>query len=149
MTLPITPKLGEFTELANHGNVIPVFAEFIADGETPVSAFNKLDCGGYSFLFESTEKNDVSGRFSFIGVDPNTDWLCDGIALDEKGFVITGRGNAGLLETNMHGLFAVGDIRSGSIKRVAASVGEGAQVVAALHAYLAEADREAAVAAKA
>src|SRR5262249_51075268 len=43
---------------------------FIADGETPVSAFEKLDCGGYSFLFESTEKNDVSGRFSFIGVDP-------------------------------------------------------------------------------
>ncbi len=70
MTLPITPSLGEFVELAKQGNVIPVFAEFIADGETPVSAFKKLDCGGYSFLFESTEKNDVSGRFSFIGVDP-------------------------------------------------------------------------------
>jgi len=66
----VTPTLGEFVELAKQGNVIPVFAEFIADGETPVSAFKKLDCGGYSFLFESTEKNDVSGRFSFIGVDP-------------------------------------------------------------------------------
>ncbi|MGE5213743.1 MAG: anthranilate synthase component I [Nitrospirota bacterium] len=70
MTPPITPTLGEFVELAKQGNIIPVFAEFIADGETPVSAFKKLDCGGYSFLFESTEKNDVSGRFSFIGIDP-------------------------------------------------------------------------------
>ena len=69
-TAQVTPSLGEFIKLANQGNVIPVFAEFIADGETPVSAFRKLDCGGYSFLFESTEKNDVSGRFSFIGVDP-------------------------------------------------------------------------------
>src|SRR5437899_3926782 len=66
----VTPTLGEFVELARRGNVIPVFAEFIADGETPVSAFKKLDRGGYSFLFESTERNDVSGRFSFIGVDP-------------------------------------------------------------------------------
>ena len=70
MTTQVAPTLGEFIELAKQGNVIPVFAEFIADGETPVSAFKKLDCGGYSFLFESTEKNDVSGRFSFVGVDP-------------------------------------------------------------------------------
>src|SRR5213079_1648820 len=69
MTAQVTPTLGEFIELAKQGNVIPVFAEFIADGETPVSAFKKLDRGGYSFLFESTEKNDVSGRFSFAGVD--------------------------------------------------------------------------------
>src|SRR5437773_6277029 len=69
MTTQVTPTLGEFIELAKQGNVIPVFAEFIADGETPVSAFKKLDRGGYSFLFESTEKNDVSGRFSFVGVD--------------------------------------------------------------------------------
>lgn len=69
-TAQVTPTLGEFVELAKQGNVIPVFAEFIADGETPVSAFKKLDRGGYSFLFESTEKNDVSGRFSFIGVEP-------------------------------------------------------------------------------
>lgn len=66
----VTPTLSEFVEFAKCGNVIPVFAEFIADGETPVLAFKKLDRGGYSFLFESTEKNDVSGRFSFAGVDP-------------------------------------------------------------------------------
>jgi anthranilate synthase component 1 len=65
-----TPTLDDFIELAKQGNVIPVFADFIADGETPVSAFKKLERGGYSFLFESTEKNDVSGRFSFVGVDP-------------------------------------------------------------------------------
>src|SRR5215471_1676206 len=70
MTTQVTPTLNEFIELAKRGNVIPVFAEFIADGETPVSAFKKLNRGGYSFLFESTEKNDVSGRFSFVGVDP-------------------------------------------------------------------------------
>jgi anthranilate synthase component I len=70
MTAQLNPKMDEFCELARHGNVIPIFAEFIADNETPVSAFKKLDCGGYSFLFESTEKNDVSGRFSFVGIDP-------------------------------------------------------------------------------
>src|SRR5262245_56314918 len=69
MTTQITPTRDEFMELPKQGNVIPIFAEFIADGETPVSAFKKLDCGGYSFLFESTEKNDVSGRFSFVGVE--------------------------------------------------------------------------------
>src|SRR5213083_234585 len=69
-TAQVTPTLGEFIELAKDGNVIPVFADFIADGETPVSAFKKLERGGYSFLFESTEKNDVSGRFSFVGVEP-------------------------------------------------------------------------------
>src|SRR4029453_1502417 len=70
--MKITPTLGEFTELAKHGNVVPIFAEFIADNETPVSAFKKLDPpqAGYSFLFESTEKNDVSGRFSFVGTKP-------------------------------------------------------------------------------
>ena len=72
MKAEITPSFSEFTELAKHGNVIPIFAEFIADNETPVSALKKLDSpeASYSFLFESTEKNDVSGRFSFLGIDP-------------------------------------------------------------------------------
>ena len=80
--------------------------------------------------------------FLFIGADPNTDWLAgSGIALDDKGFVrhrrATGRGP---LETSLPGVFAIGDVRCGSIKRVAAAVGEGAQVVAAIHAYLAKTD---------
>src|SRR4029077_10511805 len=69
-TAQVTPTLGEFIRLAKRGKAVPVFQKLIADGETPVSAFKKLDRGGYSFLFESTEKNDVSGRFSFIGIDP-------------------------------------------------------------------------------
>jgi thioredoxin reductase (NADPH) len=73
--------------------------------------------------------------FLLIGAAPNTNWLAQsGIALDDKGFVKTD----GLM-TNKRGVFAIGDVRSGSVKRVASSVGEGAQVVAAIHAYLAEA----------
>jgi thioredoxin reductase (NADPH) len=81
--------------------------------------------------------------FLFIGAEPNTDWLAgSGLALDAKGFVLTGKpaGAAHMLETSRPGVFAIGDVRAGSIKRVAAAVGEGAQVVAALHAYLAETD---------
>src|SRR5437773_12521356 len=70
MKAHLTPTLDEFSQLAKRGNVIPLFAEFVADGETPVSAFKKLDNTGYSFLFESTEKNDVSVRFSFVGINP-------------------------------------------------------------------------------
>src|SRR5438552_4399017 len=70
MTTQLTPTRSEFIRLAERGNVIPVFAEFVADCETPVSAFKKLESGSYSFLFESTEKNDVSGRFSFVGTEP-------------------------------------------------------------------------------
>jgi thioredoxin reductase (NADPH) len=84
----------------------------------------------------------VGHLFLFIGAEPNTGWLCDcEVAIDSKGFVCTGAG-AGegclALETSMAGVFAIGDVRSGSVKRVAAGVGEGAQVVAALHAYLAK-----------
>jgi anthranilate synthase component 1 len=65
-----TPSLSEFRELATRGNLIPVFAELIADAETPVSAFHKLDEGdGYAFLFESVEKHDQAGRYSFVGVN--------------------------------------------------------------------------------
>jgi thioredoxin reductase (NADPH) len=79
--------------------------------------------------------------FLFIGADPNTDWLAgSGIALDARGFVRTGD-DAGAgrhaLETTRRGVFAIGDVRANSVKRVAAAVGEGAQVVAAIHAFLA------------
>ena len=77
--------------------------------------------------------------FLFIGADPNTDWLSrSGVTLDDKGFVCAGANIHRALETNLPGVFAIGDVRSGSVKRVAAAVGEGAQVVAALHAFLAE-----------
>jgi thioredoxin reductase (NADPH) len=80
----------------------------------------------------------VNHLFLFIGADPETEWLarCN-LAVDEKGFILTGGEARHSLETNLPGVFAIGDVRAGSIKRVAAAVGEGAQVVAALHAYLA------------
>jgi len=86
-------------------------------------------------------RRPIRHLFLFIGAEPNTDWLLgSGVALDAKGFILTGAEAGGMhrpLETSRKGVFAIGDVRSGSIKRVAASVGEGAQVVAALHAFLA------------
>jgi thioredoxin reductase (NADPH) len=83
----------------------------------------------------------VRHLFLFIGAEPNTDWLAgSGIKLDAKRFVLTGADAGPLrhaLETSRRGVFAIGDVRATSIKRVAAAVGEGAQVVAALHASLA------------
>ncbi len=81
--------------------------------------------------------------FLFVGADPNSDWLREcKVDLDDKGFVLTGP-DAGReqhgrgLETSVDGVFAVGDLRSGSTKRVAAAAGEGAAVVAQIHGYLA------------
>jgi len=90
-------------------------------------------------------RRPIRHLFLFIGADPNTDWLAgSGVALDAKGFVLTGAeagGDRRLLETSRRGVFAIGDVRSGSVKRVAAAVGEGAQVVATLHEFLAAAGR--------
>ena len=85
-------------------------------------------------------RRPIRHLFLFIGADPNTGWLSgSGVALDAKRFVLTGT-EAGEhrrpLETSRRGVFAIGDIRSGSVKRLAAAVGEGAQVVATLHAHL-------------
>jgi len=74
--------------------------------------------------------------FLFIGADPNADWLHGCTDTDEKGFIVTGNG-APALETSVPGVFAIGDVRAGSTKRVAAAVGEGAAVVAQIHAMLA------------
>jgi thioredoxin reductase (NADPH) len=75
--------------------------------------------------------------FLFIGADPNTQWLDQRIALNDKGFVMTGDDLKFPLQTSSPGVFAIGDVRSGSIKRVAAGVGEGAAAVAQIHGYLA------------
>jgi thioredoxin reductase (NADPH) len=93
-------------------------------------------------------RRPIRHLFLFIGAEPNTNWLSgSGVALDAKGFVLTGgAGDRPMLETSRRGVFAVGDVRSSSVKRVAAAVGEGAQAVAALHAFLAAANPEPAVA---
>jgi thioredoxin reductase (NADPH) len=82
--------------------------------------------------------------FLFVGADPATGWLdgC-GVMVDRGGFVVTGARcktseghQVSALETSVPGVFAVGDVRSGSVKRVGGAIGEGAQVVAALHGFL-------------
>jgi thioredoxin reductase (NADPH) len=87
---------------------------------------------------------EIRNLFLFVGADPATGWLdgC-GVTLDRAGFVVTGAQsdlNLGrplsALETSVPGVFAVGDVRSGSVKRVGGAIGEGAQVVAALHGFL-------------
>jgi thioredoxin reductase (NADPH) len=88
----------------------------------------------------------IRNVFLFVGADPATAWLTDcGVDLDKAGFVITGtrrcelpaEGAVNALESSIPGVFAVGDVRAGSVKRVGAAIGEGAQVVAALHGFLA------------
>jgi thioredoxin reductase (NADPH) len=89
---------------------------------------------------------ELNHLFLFCGADPNTDWLDGCVAVDSKGFVTTGGsfdartcdGNRPVLplETSWPGVFAIGDVRAGSTKRVAAAVGEGAAVVAQIHNVL-------------
>jgi thioredoxin reductase (NADPH) len=91
---------------------------------------------------------ETAALFSFIGAQPRTEWLPSQLARDEKGFVLTGRGARSslwterrepfLLETSHPGVFAAGDVRAGSVKRVASAVGEGAMAVQFVHAYLQE-----------
>jgi thioredoxin reductase (NADPH) len=90
---------------------------------------------------------ELCHMFLFVGADPNGGWLPPRVAVDAKGFVVTGttlaegsgtpRRPALPLETSLHGIFAIGDVRAGSTKRVAAAVGEGAAVVAQIHGVLA------------
>ncbi|MGE0066425.1 MAG: NAD(P)/FAD-dependent oxidoreductase, partial [Solirubrobacterales bacterium] len=88
-------------------------------------------------LSDGTEM-PLSYLFLFLGASPCTDWLGECIARDEKGFVLTGEeaGADGLLETSVPGVYAAGDVRSGSIKRCATAVGEGAAVVRFVHEHL-------------
>jgi thioredoxin reductase (NADPH) len=91
--------------------------------------------------------------FIFIGAQPRTEWLGDVIERDGRGFILSGPDllrdgkrpsswtldrDPGLLETNVPGIFVVGDVRHGSVKRVASGVGEGAVVVQFMHQYLAK-----------
>ena len=106
---------------------------------------------------QTGQVRSVSAHHLFImaGASPNTDWLRGRVALDEKGFILTGRDlplaidpdrNPAwplsrppfMLESSLPGVFAVGDVRAGSVKRVASAVGEGAISVSMVHRALAE-----------
>jgi thioredoxin reductase (NADPH) len=82
----------------------------------------------------------ISAVFAMIGADPCTDWLPGSLERDAKGFVRTGQevGGSSSYETSIPGIFAVGDVRATSVKRVASAVGEGSVVVQAVHRYLQE-----------
>ncbi len=90
---------------------------------------------------EEVETHPIGNVFVMIGADPNTDWLGGCLALDPKGFVETGKGADGEplaspYATSKAGIFAVGDVRARSVKRVASAVGEGSVVVQAIHQFL-------------
>jgi thioredoxin reductase (NADPH) len=114
-----------------------------AHGVNSLEAIDVCSDGG------PTTRLDSGGLFIFIGADAETAWLPPEIALDERGFVLTGPDVRGagrwdldrdpyLLETSVPGIFACGDVRYGPVKRVAAAVGEGSMAIAFLHQYLRE-----------
>jgi thioredoxin reductase (NADPH) len=120
-------------ELVTHAEVCGLEGE---GGQLAAVRWRDVRSGGET-------RRPIRHLFLFVGAEPNTDWLAgSGVALDPKGFVVTGEAaGAGRrpLETSLPGVFAIGDVRLGSVKRVAAAVGEGAQVVATLHQHLAQA----------
>jgi thioredoxin reductase (NADPH) len=88
---------------------------------------------------KSGERLPFSFIFFFLGAQPCTEWLDDAVARDANGFILTGEagGADNLLETSVPGIFAAGDVRSGSTKRCATAVGEGSMAVTFVHAHLA------------
>ena len=127
-------------EVWAHGSVVE------AHGETHLEEIS-IQCSDTNKL----ERMPASAMFIFIGASPRTDWLANVVERDERGFILTGpdliregqhpKGWAldrdpFLLETNVPGLFAVGDVRHGSVKRVASGVGEGSVAVQFIHQYL-------------
>jgi thioredoxin reductase (NADPH) len=98
---------------------------------TPQSGVESVSWRGPS----GEETRPIRHVFLFLGADPSTDWLRDcGVAVDAHGFVTTGEN----LQTSVPGVFAIGDVRLGSVKRVGAAIGEGAAVVVQIHGYLAK-----------
>ena len=104
-------------------------------GRSEIAALHGADGEIEAVTLRDGERIPVSSLFLFLGAAPNTDWLGGTVALDEDGFVLTGQsaGAEGILETSVRGVYAVGDVRSGSVKRCATAVGDGAMVVRFVH----------------
>jgi thioredoxin reductase (NADPH) len=120
----------------HHSEVVAVH------GDVSLEAFDVHD----SETGETT-RLESGGLFLFIGADPQTKWLPREIALDDRGFILTGSDmrdidrwelerDPYLLETSVPGIFACGDVRLGPVKRVAAAVGEGSMAIAFVHQYI-------------
>jgi thioredoxin reductase len=127
------PRLEEFEGTCVHYAATPVEAQLCRGGPVVVEAHRP----GWR------RRLAARAPCAILGAEPPTGWLGDQLALDDRGFILTGDGvgrNGGrrpsLLETSQPGVFAVGDVRSGSIKRVTSAVGEGAMAVRLVHEYL-------------
>lgn len=124
-----------------------------------VGAHGAGQLGGLALRHRRTEETETvpaAALFILIGAEPHTAWLPNAIARDEQGFILTGRDSLrdgqppkgwsldrppALLETSLPGVFAVGDVRQRSMKRVASAVGEGATAISLIHEYLQERTR--------
>ncbi|HET6997357.1 MAG TPA: FAD-dependent oxidoreductase [Solirubrobacterales bacterium] len=135
-------------QLATRPNIEVMFGTEVAavDGESSLETIDVRDRAT-----GETSRLESSGLFIFIGADAETGWLPPEIALDRRGFVLTGSDMRSaaewaldrdpyLLETSVPGIFACGDVRFGPVKRVAAAVGEGSMAIAFVHQYLKELD---------
>jgi thioredoxin reductase (NADPH) len=131
-------------QVATRPNIRTIYRTEVvaAHGEVSLEAIDVRDTGT-----GETSRLESGGLFLFIGADAETGWLPPEIALDSRGFVLTGSDMRAsgrrtldrdpyLLETSAPGIFACGDVRSGPVKRVAASVGEGSMAIAFVHQYL-------------
>ena len=104
--------------------------------DTSVTSFNANDSGKLESITLSCdgmqEKHETAGAFIFIGLDPNTSFLENSLDVDERGFIVTDAN----FRTSVDGVFAAGDVRSGSTKQIASAVGEGAAVAIQIRYYL-------------
>ncbi len=137
-------------QLATRGNVtVRLSSEIVAaHGDGAIEEVEIVDRAG-----GNVDREASGGVYIFIGADAETGWLPPEIALDQRGFILTGAGvptvdwtrerDPFLLETSVPGIFACGDVRSGPVKRVAAAVGEGSMAIAFIHQYLRDEQRAA------
>jgi thioredoxin reductase (NADPH) len=106
-------------------------AGVLVRGHSEIAALHGADGQLEAATLRDGKRIPLSSLFLFLGAAPNTDWLRGTVALDDDGFVLAGKraGAEDILATSVPGVFAVGDVRSGSVKRCATAVGEGAMVV--------------------